>query len=71
MIKSTTNYPLEVLMKSRMVLEANIKGVPGMFVSEDTVTRYQRQIREVNKAIEYLELLEATKKKRRQMAVLK
>ncbi len=69
MIKSATNYPIQVLLKSRAVLEANIKGVPGMFIDPDTVIRYQRQIREVNKAIEHLELVEATKKKRREMVL--
>ncbi|MCW3125299.1 MAG: hypothetical protein JWO03_957 [Bacteroidetes bacterium] len=71
MIKSNTYYPIEVLLKSRAVLESNIKGVPGMFINPDAVIRYQRQIREVDRAIEYLELMEATKKKRREMAVLK
>ena len=71
MIRSTSNYPIELLRKSKAALEANIKGAPGMFISIDIVTRHQRQIREVNRAIEYLELLEATKKKRREIMSLK
>ncbi|MBS1623251.1 MAG: hypothetical protein JSS76_07705 [Bacteroidetes bacterium] len=71
MVKSQTTYPIEVLRKSRAVLEANIKGAPGMIVSPDATLHYQRQIRELNKAIEYLEIMEANRKRKRDMALSK
>ncbi|MBS1616928.1 MAG: hypothetical protein JST76_00305 [Bacteroidetes bacterium] len=71
MVKSQTTYPIEVLRKTRAVLEANIKGVPGMIVSHDAVMHYQRQIRELNKAIEYLEMMEANRKRKREVSLSK
>ncbi len=71
MVKSQTTYPIEVLRKTRAVLEANIKGVPGMIVSPDAAMHYQRRIRELNKAIEYLEMIEANRKRKREIALSK
>lgn len=71
MIKSQTTYPIEVLRKSKAVLEANIRGVPGMVVSPEAIAHYHRQIRELSRAIEYLELMETNKKRKKEMALSK
>ncbi len=71
MLKSQTSYPIEVLRKSKAVLEANIKGVPGMIISPEAVLHYQRQVRELNRAIEYLEIMEANRKRKRELALSK
>lgn len=71
MVKSQTSYPIEVLRKSKAVMEANIKGVPGMIISPEAVLHYQRQVRELNRAIEYLEMMEANRKRKRDLALSK
>lgn len=71
MLKSQATYPIEVLRKTRAVLEANIKGVPGMIVSADAVMYHRCQIRELNKAIEYLEMMEANRNRKREIALSK
>lgn len=71
MVKSNTSYPIEVLRKSKAILEANIKGVPGMIISPDAALHYQRQVRELNRAIEYLEAMEALRKRKREVALSK
>lgn len=71
MVKSQTTYPIEVLRKSKAVLEANIRGVPGMIISPEAILHYQRQVRELNRAIEYLEMMEANRKRKREVALSK
>lgn len=52
------NYPIEILMRHKATLETNIKGVPGMVINDDTITIYRKQLRQLKKAIAYLELFE-------------
>jgi len=62
------NYPLELLSKCKLTLEYNIKGVPGMQTDTDMIPKYNKQLRQLKKAIEYLELHERIEKRRRASA---
>jgi hypothetical protein len=59
-----SNYPLQLLAKSVATLEINMKGVPGMYVSMDMIPVYDRQIRQLKKAIRCLELFEKIEKRK-------
>jgi hypothetical protein len=61
----TTNYPLELLISAKMAVEVNIKGVPGMYVDSDMIPVYSRQLQQLKKAIEYLEMHEKIEKRKR------
>lgn len=56
-------YPIEILKKYKHTLEANVKGVEGMLVDDNLAGTYRKRIRELRRAIEYLE----AKETRRQM----
>jgi hypothetical protein len=61
MKQSSMGYALDVLRKHRTVLEMNLKYTPGIIVNVDMLPVYKKQLREVMRAIERLEMIEVQK----------
>jgi hypothetical protein len=62
--QTTMTYALNILQKHQKALETNLKETPGIIMNEKMMPVYKRQLREVKKAIQYLELEEFTREEK-------
>lgn len=58
------SFAVEILRKYKDTLELNIHGTQGMIINERRISDFKKQVRELKKAIEYLELVELRMKRK-------
>jgi len=58
------SFAVKVLRKYKDTLELNIHGTQGMIINEQRISDFKKQVRELKKAIEYLEFIEFRMKKK-------